>query len=210
MPTRAENKKQLVKVMSHVLDAPIQEYGFRRRSGSLMFSRKRDNAKQEFHAFFESKPLGYLQHEVRLTPVLRIQMPIVATVALEMVRDPALLANVPEIVASLPLEFLAPKPHREVWLVTHPSDMEKACVRMYAFFKQWGLPFLDEYTTPTGITRAYERGDERPIRDKQWHVYIAAAYWVQENKEAARQVLDNHLGKPASRRQYSAAFEYVA
>ena len=175
-----------------------------------MFSRKRDDAKQEFHAFFESKPLGYPEHEVCLTPVVRLKMPVVAAVALEMVRDPVLLANVPEIIAALPLEFIAPKTNREVWLVTHPPEMERACARMYAIFEQWGLPFLDEYTTPSSMTRAYERGDDRPIHDKQWRIYIAAAYWVQNNKDAARQVLDGHLGKAASRRQYSVAFEYVA
>jgi hypothetical protein len=210
MPTRTENKKQLVSVVSRVLDAPMQQYGFRRRTGGLMFSRKRDDAKQEFHAFFESKPLGYPEHEVRLTPQLRVKMPIVAAVAMDMVRDPALLANVPEIILALPLELAAPKTHRAVWLVTDPSDMEGACARMYAFFEQWGLPFLEEYTTPKSMTCAYEREDERPIRDKQWHIYIAAAYWVQNNKDAARQVLEDHLGKAASRRRYSAAFDYVA
>jgi hypothetical protein len=75
---------------------------------------------------------------------------------------------------------------------------------------KWILPFLDDHIDAASLVKSYEMSDERVLKGRQLYVYVAAAYVFLGNPQKAMRVLETEFGRPGARRQYSAAFTYVA
>jgi hypothetical protein len=107
------------------------------------------------------------------------------------------------------MDIAIPKDRYIRWYTSGRESVLECVKSIRSSLETWVLPFLDEYTTVSSLTTAYEKHDERFEWQRHSYVYVAAAYLLVGQAEKAMQVLEDHFGKPGPRRKYAKAFEYV-
>jgi hypothetical protein len=90
------------------------------------------------------------------------------------------------------------------------ADTNLIAAQIAEFVKDWALPFFERYRNIASIVKGHEARDERLHLDRRFYLYMAAACLHAGQVEKARAILDEWFGRPASRKQYAKAFDYVA
>ncbi len=209
MQYRKEVKQAIVHMIATKLDEPLARYGFARTAKAMDYHREVENVKQVIAINFQSHPSFYPGVDAYIYPWLVISIPHVDALALQLVRDPWLLDNDPCRTFSQPMDWAAPKVRRPTWTAIGEDKIIKAGDSILSFIEEWVLRFLSDYSTPEGIVRGFEGGDERPIMTRATFVRIAAAYLLLNNPEGAKRILDQKLGNSLFKKKYVNAFEYV-
>jgi hypothetical protein len=211
MTTPADVKSRLLAALAEVLDEPLQQVGFARKKGSLTYSRTLNVAEQQITFVMDSFPKYQPGAEAHIHPMLQLRMSPVTEKALALVNgDKILLADAPEIIVNQPIEFTAPKSEHERWFATGDEQFVAACDSIQAFLNRWVLPFLSEVSTPADFVRLYETNDARIMKQKHWHIFIAAAYLVMGQIDKAREVVRQQFGSPGLRKRYAPLFTALA
>jgi hypothetical protein len=211
MTTPTELKQHLLEALALVVDEPLKRAGFVRRSSSLTFSRTLNAAEQQIAFVMDCFPQYQPDAEAHIHPMLQLRMPTVSDKALALVNgDKMLLANAPEIIVNQPIEFAAPKEMHQRWFATGKEQFVIACNSIQPFLTQWVLPLLAEISTPVELIRIYETKDPRIMKQRHWHIFIAAAYDLLGQIDKAHQVVREEFGSPGLRKRYASAFNSLA
>jgi hypothetical protein len=210
MSVANDNKQLLLDCAPKVLDPILAPLGFKRGERSLMYSRTFPATKHEFHLSFQSSPSYAPKATMHLLPTVLIRMPSIGETALQLVGDPLLLANAPDVIVAHQIQNLIPKSTGRHWYISGPDSARVALEEVSGCFTRWIEPFLQDYSSPGGLIRQYEAGDKRPLQQRHFFIFIAAAYVERGQRDRAAQVLDSHLGKPGLRKKYATAFASVA
>lgn len=209
MGTKKEVKALLLNVLGEYLDTCLAELHFSRRKNSLIYNRKIGDVVQEINIQLNYKPKYQPGVDAHIYPMIRIMIPKVSEIALQMVSGQKLiLANAPEIIINQPLEMTAPKEHHARWFATLQEEFISVIGQIKTFINEWSLSFLRDYNSIDGLVRGYEKNDERLMRQQHWYIYIAAAFVLLNRIEDARQVVEDKFGKPGLKSRFSALFEY--
>jgi hypothetical protein len=204
MTTPAEVKKQLLEALTAVVDEPLKQVGFARKKGSLTYSRTLNAAEQQITFVMDCFPKYQPSAEAHIHPMVQLRMPLVSEKALALVSgDKMLLADAPEIIMNQPVEFTAAKEMHQRWFATGKEEFIVACDSIRAFLARWVLPFLSEISTPAEFVKLYETNDPRVMKQKHWHIFIAAAYGVLGQIDKARQVVRDQFGSAGLRKRYA-------
>jgi len=207
MTTPTEVKNELLEALAAVVDEPLKQVGFVRRKGSLTYSRMLNAAEQQITFVMDCFPKYQPGAEAHIHPMLQLRMPQVNEKALALVNgDKMLLADAPEIIVNQPIEFTAPKDERQRWFATGKAQFVAACDSIQAFLARWVLPFLAEVSTPADLVKLYQTNDARIMKQKHWHIFIAAAYQVLGQLDKAREVVVKQFGSPGLRKRYAPLF----
>jgi hypothetical protein len=209
--TLAEVKNWLLEALTAVMDEPLKRAGFARKKGSLTYSRTLNAAEQQISFVTDYFPKYQPGAEAHIHPMLQLKMSPVSENALSLVNgDKMLLAGAPEIIMNQPIEFTAPKDKHQRWFAAGNEQFVAACGSIQAFLTLWVLPFLSEITTPADLVKLYETNDPRIMKQKHWHIFIAAAYEVSGQLDKARQVVRAQFGGAGLRRRYAPLFASLA
>jgi hypothetical protein len=201
MRKRNEICQDLLKALAEFADERLARSQFERGKKSLRYWRRHPESLQAILVNFFPNPVYHRAAEAHLYPRASVEFHEVGKKMLEMVEGDALLmANAPGLVMNAPCELIAPLRERRQWYATGNPEIERCTVDIVSFAEQWVVPFLDELRTTE---------DPRvPLKQSHWYLAVAAAYCLENRDKAARKVLQKHLGDPATRRRYSAAFRY--
>lgn len=211
MTTPAEVKNELLEALAAVVDEPLKQVGFARKKGSLTYSRTLNIAEQQITFVMNCFPKYQPGAEAHIHPMLQLRMSPVSEKALALVNgDKMLLADAPEIIVNQPIEFTAPKDKHQRWFATGNEQFVAACASIQAFLTAWVLPFLSEVSTAAELVMLYERNDARVMKQKHWHIFIAAAYELLGQLDKARQLVREQFGSPGLRKRYAPLFTSLA
>jgi hypothetical protein len=211
MTTPAKIKNELLAALAAVVDEPLKEVGFDRKKGSLRYSRTMNAAEQQINFVIDCFPKYQPGAEAHIHPMLWVRIPEVNEKALALVNgDKMLLADAPEIILNQPIEFTAPKEQHQRWFATGNEQFVASCNSIQAFLARWVLPFLSELSTPADLVKLYETNDVRIMKQKQWHIFVAAAYQDLEQLDKAREVVRRHFGGTGLRKRYAPLFVSLA
>ncbi len=189
-------------------DSALEQLRFKRRKRSLEYVRKEDGAIHKIAFVADFFPGYQADAEAHLHPMMRVEMPDVSERALELVDgNRVLLADAPEVIVNQPIELAAPKGEHARWFAAGDREFGDRVREIVAFLRKWTIPLLDELTTPESLVDAYERREERLLRLRHWHLFVAAALELMGRSGRARRVLEDQLGAPGLRRRYAAAFQ---
>ena len=207
---RKEATAVLTGALSERLDDFLATEGFRRRKNSLKYSRSVLRAKQYIELAFQFRPTYEPDAVAHILPVLTVKIPEVNAIAIEMVAgDSWLLANAPELTIRQPIDMAAPKEHHTRWFFSDENSGRDAVCAIREFIACWGLPFLNDFTSPESITTALENDDSRLLKQQHWYIYAAAAYLAEGKRDAARDLLSAKFDSPGLKEKFHRAFEIV-
>jgi hypothetical protein len=142
-------------------------------------------------------------------PWLTVKVPDVDAVVSEMNGgDDSLLSS---IVPTLhqPIEIVAPKGTGARWYLYQPDSVVEVVREFVAFSTKWLLPFLEDYSSASGIVALHRVRDERVLYDQGQLLRGVAAMVRCGEYEAANETLVARFGRPAMRRRFSPVFEFV-
>jgi hypothetical protein len=118
----------------------------------------------------------------------------------------------PAVVVGHQLQNLAPKDqHGEAtrWFIHGEAESRPILEQVGAFAQTWAIPFLNQYQSVRSLIEGHERCDERLKVPRPLSLYIVAAYLQVGEATKALGVLEEVFGRPALRKQYANAFDYV-
>ena len=208
MRSEREIRGDFLDALQAEADNDLGRLGFKRRIHSLRFSRSGSDVIHGVTFIADFFPRYQIGAEAHIHPMMSVEMPAVSRRALELVGgDRMLLANAPEVIINQPVEFAAPKDKRVRWFAAGRGEFDERVRAIVAFLRSWTIPLLDELTTPESLVDAYERQEERLIRQRHWYLFVAAAFELTGSPGQARQVLEDQLGTPGLRKRYAAAFQ---
>lgn len=211
MRLKSETKPDVLTALSSIADRALQRHGFQRKSGTLVYSRLHGQAKQEIEFSLQFSPSYEPSADVHIQPYMRIGIPSVSKVALDMLGgDAMLLGDASAAVVNQPVELAAPKAAMERWFGTDADDIAIKVAEAVRFIERWAVPLFDEISTPADLIRAYQTDDARLLKQQHWFVYPAAAAVVEGDLISAQTILDSKFKSPGLRSRFSAAFSHVS
>jgi hypothetical protein len=211
MTTQSVVKDYLLNALVAFVDQPMSEEGFSRNRSSFTYTRTIKEAEQQIVFAADWFPKYQPGAEAHIHPMIRLAMPEVSKRAIDLVRgDEMLLAGAPEIILNQPIEFAAPKDAHLRWFPTGPEQFNEACQSILAFHRLWVFPLLKELSTPEDLVRAYETNDGRLMKQKHWHIFVAAAYQILGRLDDAFSIIQKQFGSPGLRKRYSKLFEAIS
>jgi hypothetical protein len=196
-----EIKAALIDALRTGMDPSLEVQSYHRSPKGLVYSRTEDGGRCQFAVEFASNPSyapGSLAH---ITPALLIANHRISERALQLVEDPFLLANAPEVIQNRRLTMVT-DPQMPEWYVADVAQLTDATNEIREVFFDLGMPFLDDYSTASGIIRQHEAGDTRALRQQHYYVYVIAAYLLEGKSEAAHALLHQKFAKPGIKRRF--------
>jgi hypothetical protein len=195
---KPEIQEALIRALRAGMDSALEVLGYTRPPKGLVYSRTKDETKCLFTVEFASNPSYEPSAVAHLTPALRVESRRIAKLALELVGDPVLLANAPEVVQNRRLTMVT-SPQMPEWYIANVAQFGSAIETIGDVFVQHGLPFLDDYATPVGMIRQYEAGDTRALRQQHYYVFVIVAYLLEGRAVDAQQsTVVSTRGTPAA------------
>ena len=196
-----EIKAALIGALVAEMDSFLEVEDYRRSPQGLVYSRAKGDKKCQFAVEFASNPSYELNSLAHITPALRIANCRISECALQLVEDPLLLANAPKVIQNRRLSMVT-DPQMPEWYVADVNQLTDTMGEIREVFFDLGMPFLNDYSTATGIIRQHEVGDTRALRQQHYYVYVIAAYLLEGNAEAARVLLQEKFAKPGIKRRF--------
>jgi hypothetical protein len=211
MKSKNEIKADLLAALDEVGDETFAQLGFKRRKGSLNYTREINDTRHTIAFAADYLPKYQADAEVHLHPAMHLGMNAVSEAALKLVGgNKILLANAPEVIINQPIEFTAPKAKHVRWFASGLAQMKERVSEIAIFVEKWVIPFFDDLKTPDDLVSVYKNVDERMIKQRHWYLFVAAAVLVNGNRNEALSVLEDNLGAPALRKRYALAFEALS
>lgn len=211
MRSEKEIKADLLRALDEAGDETFSKLGFKRRKGSLNYTRDINDARQTIAFAADYLPKYQADAELHLHPAMHLTMKQVSEAALRLVAgNKMLLANAPDVIVNQPIEFTAPKVEHVRWFASGLDQMKEQVTATGVFMQKWTMPFLDELTTPDELIGVYKSADERMLKQHHWYLFIAAAHLAKGDDRDALNVLEDNLGAPGLRKRYAVAFETLS
>ncbi len=211
MRDKQDVKTDLLEALGSNGDSFVVPYGLKRGKSSLEYVASTERVRHAILVAADYFPKYEPSAEIHIHPVLRVGMPDVTEMALRLVgRNKMLLANAPELIVAQPVEYAAPKDAHQRWFATGYEQIVQRIRSIGEFIREWTFPVFDLLNSPEGLINAYASDDDRLLKQKHWYVFVAAAYALGSDYDAALAVVNERLGSPGLRRMYAPVFENLA
>jgi hypothetical protein len=200
-------KEELINSLEEAIDPVLNGAGFKRNKRSLDYKRQLDGVKQQLLFVLHCHPHYAPSAEAHIYPVIRVEIPELVDVALNLVQgNKNLLGSSSASVIAEPADCTAPKEMHERWFANQGNFLS-VCKSMIPFLDRWVLPFLSEVSAIADILRLYESNDKRIILTKPFQIFVAAAYQSQGETEKAREVIRTHFQGDGLKKIYASVFQ---
>ena len=198
---------------SSALDATLLAAGFTRADKSLLYLRKGSEIDQQFKLTFDVSPSYEPTALAHVLPQVVLESKLLGALVRQMEGERGASGQeLPPVVVGHQLQNLAPKDHRgdaTRWFIHEEAAVLLLLDQVDAFAQTWAVPFLNQYQGVRSLIEGYECGDERLRVPKPLYLYVVAAYLQVGEGTKALSVLERVFGRPALRKQYTKAFDYV-
>lgn len=192
------------------LDEAIALFEFDRRENALVYIRKLPGAVQKIEIAIEFHPADRPDSVAAIYPWLSVSIDAVEMLVFEMTGGhDALLVGPSGTTVRQPIEFTSAKEASGRWFIYQPDSIARIVAELRSFLELWTVPFLDLYSTPAGICRAYDQGDERVTNQSSQKIRVVAAMMLCGRTADALGVMERWFGRPGSRKRYQRVFEYL-
>jgi len=196
------------------LESALCAAGFIRRKGAVVYSRGDAEVRQRFKLVFDVTPRYEPTALAHLLPQVVLESVALHELVQRMVGEEPGTTGLdrPPVVVGQQLQNLAPKDQHEQatrWFIHNEADTRIVMEQVGAFAQTWAIPFLNQYQSVRSIVEGHQQGDERLRAPRPLSLYIVAAYLQVGEPTKALGVLEHVFGRPALRKQYANAFEYV-
>jgi len=206
---RAEIRAHLRHWLGRLVDAPLGDTGFARRSNSLIYSRRIENGVQRIDVSVEHHPVERPNAAAAVYPLYRVSMHEVNTLVREMAGDDAHLAGDLRSTLWGPVEWTSPKGVGARWYVYQPDSVPGVARAARRFLTKYTIPMLDAYRTSADLCDAPLDGDSRVVH-QDWEVLrVVAARILTGRVREARELMDARFGRAGPRRRYRPVFEFL-
>ena len=194
------------------IEASLLAEGFTRPGKSLVYLRRGAEIMQYFKLTFDAGPRYEPTALAHVLPGVILESAILAELVRQMTEGAPELAGwvEPSVVVGHQLQNLAPKDlHQQAtrWFIHGEAETSGILQQIGAFAQRWAIPFLNEYRGIPSLIQGYEAGDERLRLGR--HLYLAAAYLHVGEPAKGLEFLEGVFRRPAHRKQYAKAFEYL-
>lgn len=207
---RTEIKECLSANLETGLDDWLGQFGFVRRKNALVYVRELTEAVQRIEVAVEIHPADRTDSAAAVYPWLEVRMDAIEEMVMEMIGgDLSLLPGLPGSTLREPIEFTSAKAMSARWFIFQSDSVPGVVKNMRLFLQQWGLPFLDVYSTVRDICDAYDRSDARIMNDLAQALRVAAAMVLGGRTVDAMAVMERWFGKPGVRKRYQCVFDYL-
>lgn len=203
-----EIKASFEAMLAQRIDAMVGVAGFDRRRNAKVYERRRDEVTHQIIVDLEVRPRYAPDAEASILPVVRVSLPSVNEIALQMTGENRALLGGGDVTLVEPFDMLAPKAEHTRWMPRDHDGFLAAGDGIALFATRWVLPFLDEYSDAHALISGYEKHDPRLLLQQHTLLFIAAAYVVTNQRARAKQLLAMKLGSPGLRRRFADAFEF--
>ena len=195
------------------LESLFRSAGFVSRNASLSFCRNLREFVQQFKIVFDAGPRYEPTAVAHVLPQIVIESSVLGDLVQQMTKGHA--NPVPgdtSLVLRHQLQNMAPNDRRHEatrWFIRSAAELPLLLDQIRDFSEAWAIPFLDRYRDPSSLAQGYESEDERLHLDRRFYLYVAAAYLHLGQPKESLEVLEKWFGRPALRKQFAFAFEYV-
>lgn len=189
------------------LDSMLADHNFSRKTMSKKYSRTKNTSTQIIEFFFSKPSDGRSLASIEL--FLEVQMPDVNQKALELVKDPFLLANAPEQTIRQQGGLVTPKKSFLEWTPRHRDDLEKTTKNISRYLAEWAIPFLDAYQTKEELIVGIDKKDERLPAGASFFIHVIAAMLLLSQREKARAFFATHFDTEGRKARYSAVTAFL-
>jgi hypothetical protein len=167
----------------------LVEHGFKPSRNYLTFKRKLAEAEQRIRVVLAFNP-PYARGQIHFLPDFTLRLPEVGRVLERIAVGPKYYGGAPddhaiwEQVANI--SGARAKGH---WYLTSPREADDLARQQAAFFREWVIPFADEYQGARGLVDGYLKDDPR-LALGLWRVpMVAAAMVVLGRQREARELI---------------------
>lgn len=209
MNSKAEVSAWMEILLEKHLDDCLNEQGFSRRKRALEYRRDAGESQQRVLTYWHFRPKYAPGALVHFYPKLRISLPHVNRLALELAGDATLIGNMKDATLEQPVDFTAPKKAQERWLLFEEHDLNAVGPRIEAFFRTWVIPFVNQFTNAASIIASYEAGDSRILNQQHWSIFVAASHLAQGSIAEAKRVLEKRYSAAGLKQRFQHAFDYL-
>lgn len=213
MTVRKKVINLVVDALPETLDPVLEREHFTRPPNSIEYVRCVESGTQHIAFVFDINPryaAGALAH---LLPQVRFVFPDLNDRVLEMMGEMQSLGGRNGFTISEQCQNVAPRAVRSQateWYIRDSDGGRPQIAAAISFITSYTLDFLRTYTSVSDLVRGYAEQDDRLPHNRRFFVFVVAAYTILNRPREAMAVLENKFGKPALRRQYARAFDYVS
>lgn len=175
----------------------------------VRFKRALPDVVQEIDFHLNARPLGQPGALCFVNPRVNFFFPAVNGTASQMGLEDRFLPAREDVSFFAMYEWIKPGKGAAKWYIEQPCDVGKVAELVAIFTRDHVFPFLDEFKDLASLAGLAEKQDRRLGLQPHSYVYVAAAFLLCGQAEAARAVLERRLGKPGLRRQFRPAFDFV-
>jgi len=205
-----EIKETVIASLLEFSDSTFDSKGFKRRANSLRYDRKLDRCTQSVEVCLEHTPRDNPNAAAAVYPWLTVSIPEVDSIARQMTgADESLLSSAASTLHQ-PIELLSPKGIGARWYIFQPDSIATAVNEFGRFSTEWVFPFLEEYTTASGVVGLHRAGDERVLHTHDQFLRVIAAMIHCGDFGSADETLEAKFGCQALRLRFAPVFDFVA
>lgn len=183
----------------------LLDHYFKQTSSPLVYERIVQESSQCLS--FDPQPLSSSKKHFSCQEFISISMPGVNEIAKTMISDHKWLGD-PEITIWQPAQLLLPWGNRALVGLSSECEVESYVRRFCINFQTYFIGFMDDYQSPLDLISQHEMGDDRPLKQRYWWIYLAASYAFVGKPEAGYELLDKKFGA-SSKRIFASAFEFL-
>jgi len=207
------NKNQLQveieKSLAAIGDPVLVTEGFARKKRTLRYRRKCYAGEQWIYVYFKLPHYSDDQSLCHIELDIGASLPDVNDMAVNLVEGKTQLVGFsPDVTYALPVGLCGPEHALKQWRPRNIDELNKQMQEMIDYLRQFGLPFLDEYSTPESLVRGYLNGDQRFMKGHTFVLSVIAAAICTNQTSTAKEIAEIALGTSAGiRRRYAVLFE---
>ena len=202
-------KEIVINMMKESIDDLMKENGFKRRDGSLHYTKKIGTTKQKLDMFYYSYPSYSPNALMHLYPYFLVDFPRIIEKAREMTeKDPKysfVFDNNKIVTINEPIQL---RVESKRWILVDDKEASKLVLQISAFLKQYTIPLLADLESEEDFIKLYESQDKRIAMGDIQHIYIASAYVLKGDYEKALSVLENRF-KVLGHKLHETIFSYI-
>ena len=188
----------IINILNEYIDDVMTEHGFKRRSNSIIYSRKNGDSLQKIDFVFHSHPYYNPAAELRLYPHMYIQFKDLHEELKKVFGDNWKDVLLTDHMVFQPIEICF---QTDRWYL-FGDDYSDVGESIKSFLSDNTLPFLDSCNSYYGLIKHYEDNSLQFAIDRKIILYLLAAYMNIGSEDKAHILIDKKFNKKGLRKIY--------
>lgn len=195
-------------VVSRGIKGVLLASGFRASRAGMNFGRSVPGGMQRIDMTIDVNP-SWHPGSIFMYPQFELRLPAVKEIKKEMAAGDRRLGARGSQLVRQPLDWVAPKGHREDWYLESSSEVPALALKQASYFQKWVVPFCDTFVSSVALVEGYRQGDVRLSMDGSDRLTVVAALVFLDRIAEAREVAQREFGALGLRGLYEPVFRYL-